>query len=448
MKPYRILSLDGGGIRGIFQSVLLEALAKQFPNPVLHENFDLIVGTSTGSIVGMAVALGIDPARISALYREKGKDIFARRWFAGLRKGPRYSASPLRDALKQEFGDSTLGNCHTDVYIPATILNTFSCRGFSTLTYPGTNHNDDKMLAVDAVVASCSGPTYFPAHKPANQERIYLDGGLWANSPALFGVIEAKRSGIPLDAIRVLSIGNGRIESGMLDKQFNALRPLSPIMISTLIEMMFSTQSDMSLEFLKLLTSVSQIVRIDRTLSKFVTLDDVDSALTVLPALAEAEAMKCITDNRVDFASFLGNSSVTVLKPTPDEVVGPGWTAVEGHLSDASIGPLYLLTGSNPYYPFPVHRWNARGIRWGGEVHLDTSQSRRKATVVLISPDAAFRAYIDHYLEKSKKHEDYSGIRIDDLLRACVVVASITMTIDPSHPQRTSTGHFYRGSMP
>lgn len=66
-KPFRILSLSGGGIRGIFQGVFLSKISKELPLP-LWRNFDLICGTSTGAIVGIAVAMGIDIERVVDLY--------------------------------------------------------------------------------------------------------------------------------------------------------------------------------------------------------------------------------------------------------------------------------------------------------------------------------------------------------------------------------------------
>ncbi len=73
--PFRILSLSGGGTRGIFQAVFLKELEKKLRTP-LWQHFDLIAGTSTGAIIALAVALDVEISKIVELYRNKSKYIF------------------------------------------------------------------------------------------------------------------------------------------------------------------------------------------------------------------------------------------------------------------------------------------------------------------------------------------------------------------------------------
>lgn len=84
---FRILSLNGGGLRGIFQAVFLSKISQHLEKP-LWKNFDLICGTSTGAIVGAAVAMEVDIDRVVSLYKEKGGAIFQKKRLGGLRKGP------------------------------------------------------------------------------------------------------------------------------------------------------------------------------------------------------------------------------------------------------------------------------------------------------------------------------------------------------------------------
>lgn len=95
----KLLAIDGGGIRGIYASHVLERIQREFKT-VFHSEFDLIAGTSTGSIIAAAIAFGIPISKVTELYREKGPSIFRPRkcTFGGM-FAPRYSSEPLRAAL-------------------------------------------------------------------------------------------------------------------------------------------------------------------------------------------------------------------------------------------------------------------------------------------------------------------------------------------------------------
>ena len=111
-RPFRVLSLSGGGIRGIFQAVYLARLAEHFPGP-MFKYFDLICGTSTGAIVALAIACGIEPKEIVKAYREKGALIFQPRRMGKIRQGGRYDPSPLMDTLSVLFGDKKLSDVNS-----------------------------------------------------------------------------------------------------------------------------------------------------------------------------------------------------------------------------------------------------------------------------------------------------------------------------------------------
>lgn len=75
MSMFKILSLDGGGVRGAYTASALASLQSKMQTP-LADHFDLIVGTSTGGIIAIGLGLGIPPARLVEFYRSKGKEIF------------------------------------------------------------------------------------------------------------------------------------------------------------------------------------------------------------------------------------------------------------------------------------------------------------------------------------------------------------------------------------
>lgn len=213
----RILSIDGGGIRGTFPAAFLAALEDDLKEPI-GSYFDLIAGTSTGGIIAIGLALGIPARDILKLYEECGPEIFGQEqggWRSLLMKtyrnarwlgwGPKYTTDALERALKSVLGEKKIGDAKTRLMIP-------SWHGHTKKVYVyKTAHNerlttDYKDLAIDAALATAAAPTYFREHITANDVGL-VDGGLWANNPVGFAVAEAIGVlGWPADQLNVLSI--------------------------------------------------------------------------------------------------------------------------------------------------------------------------------------------------------------------------------------------------
>jgi patatin-like phospholipase/acyl hydrolase len=310
--PFRILSLSGGGIRGIFQAVYLREIARHIKGD-LFEHFELISGTSTGAIIALGVAFGINPNDIDRLFKEHGKTIFppsrrrsAMRLFSWLYKGPRYQQEPLRRVLENVFGTTrTLRNCHRPVVIPATTLDSFRIRTFSTIDSSGLAESRDKeLLAVDVALASAAAPLFFPSVQThelngLKDERTYVDGGVWGNTPSLQAIMEAHRHlHVPFEDMRLISIGNGEIPQGQVRIEFD--RMVRAKMIGPIIDMMFSTQSQLANAVAAILLNDDKeelhingernVLLVNATLKKNVDLDDVDAALDELSGAAVEEA--------------------------------------------------------------------------------------------------------------------------------------------------------------
>jgi uncharacterized protein len=294
MMPYRILSLSGGGMRGIFQAEFLQRVSADLPKP-LSSNFDLIAGASTGSIIGFGIALDINLELIVKLFSEQGPKIFKSRWCASFRRGPRYSREPLEAALKEVFKTKCLKDLpdHIDVAITAADLDSGSHRVFTVLSRSG----DSEFTIVDTILASCAAPTYFPAVTPLGSNRTYVDGGIWANTPTLVAVLEANtHKRIPFQEMRVLSLGNGRVAVGSRPGEFNRLRPISLEMFRSLLDLWMSTQSAAADDFAKTLVGTEHMLQINPYLRKPISLDDArPAALKELRAIAEEEAEKTET---------------------------------------------------------------------------------------------------------------------------------------------------------
>lgn len=213
---FYILSIDGGGIRGLFPAAVLGHIETELKVP-LRERFDMFAGTSTGSIIAASVACGADMDRIAGVYRNDGPSIFRRRRFWGPRVfepaiRSRYHQRRLRGALAPLLGDVTLGSIEAPLVLPATDIRRGEAYLFRS-GYAREKNEDLQVPLIDAVVASCSAPTYFdPTHIGNN---LLADGGLWANSPSLAAVIEAQQTlDVALEDIRVLSLGTGHSQTG------------------------------------------------------------------------------------------------------------------------------------------------------------------------------------------------------------------------------------------
>jgi uncharacterized protein len=213
-KPFQILSLDGGGIKGIFSAAALAAIEEDLHTDVTS-HFDLITGTSTGGIIALGLGLGMRPRQIVDFYVTHGPNIFKKRWFNGLRSyfSRQYSAAPLETALKRCFAntlfgetDKMFGQSKKRLVIPSYNLGEDDVYNFRTPHHKRLTR-DYKVPAWKVALATSSAPTYFPSCRCIDHQRL-IDGGVWANNPALVGLVEAVGTlGVPISIIRVFSIG-------------------------------------------------------------------------------------------------------------------------------------------------------------------------------------------------------------------------------------------------
>jgi uncharacterized protein len=204
----RILTIDGGGIKGVFPAAFLATIEEEIGRPVA-EHFDLIAGTSTGGIVALALGLGMAAREVLNLYLDTGHQIFPRRRLPRPLQGllrARYSNAPLRQILHGAFGERRLGESRTRLVIPSMDLAAERVHIYRTSHHPDLVR-DYKLKAIEVALATVAAPSYFPIH--LSEEGLpYVDGSLWARNPLGMAVIEAIGIlGWPRDEIEVLSVG-------------------------------------------------------------------------------------------------------------------------------------------------------------------------------------------------------------------------------------------------
>lgn len=219
MAVYRILSLDGGGIRGLLTAALMEQLEKSTPGWL--QKTDLIAGTSTGGILALGLAKGMSPTALVKLYYELGPKIFKDNLFDNLRDlggltGAEYGTKHLRSELNNVFGHTRLQDLKKRVLIASFDLDNEKPNPAKRSWKPKFFHNypgkdsDGSSRAVDVALYTSAAPTFFPSVDG------YIDGGVVANHPGMAAVAQTqdRRSRIrqrpKIDEIRMLSIGTGQ----------------------------------------------------------------------------------------------------------------------------------------------------------------------------------------------------------------------------------------------
>jgi len=205
---FQILSLDGGGIKGLFSVAILAHLEDDL-GVTITDHFDLIAGTSTGGIIAIGLGLGLSPKQIVEFYLEQGNVIFPNTVFGKPKHifCRKYSSASLEKALKDCIGENTLfGKSKKRLVIPSYNIDDDDVNLFRT---PHCKHlrRDWKIPAWKIARATSAAPTYFPVFKGINHKRL-VDGGVWANNPTLVAINEA-RSFLkhPLETIKVFSLG-------------------------------------------------------------------------------------------------------------------------------------------------------------------------------------------------------------------------------------------------
>lgn len=255
MKMRRILSLDGGGIRGLVSCLWLtgvEDALSRAGKPGLLKRFDLLAGSSTGAIVAAGLAIGLAPAELAALYRDHRHSIFPgmaeRLWSRSGRlltagaSAPKYDAKGLENVLKKVFGKTTLGEARAPLLITA-----YDTVSRTPVMFKSFKPEHRELPLWEVCRASSAAPTYFPAHamKVEGRDCALIDGGVVANNPTACAIAEALRKDAQVDNSRdlvVLSVGTGertRSISLAAAREWGALEWAVPI-----IDVLFDGNTD------------------------------------------------------------------------------------------------------------------------------------------------------------------------------------------------------------
>ena len=241
--PLRVLCIDGGGMRGLYSAAYLSKLehylASKRPDagheaPLdLGRAFDLIVGTSTGGLMAIALAHGLPAQRMVDLYRDHGAEIFPEKVPSrlGLDLVKQVFTRPslleagdiaLRTALSEVFGSTTFGELYRKrgvaLAIPAVDMANHRGWIFKTRHLPQSVGRDDNVTLVDACMATSAAPVFRSLaaidHPDGTEYQVFADGGLFANSPLLVGLIDALALAESGQVIHLFGLGTCKAPGG------------------------------------------------------------------------------------------------------------------------------------------------------------------------------------------------------------------------------------------
>lgn len=327
-QHYNILCLDGGGIRGLITALLLQNL----PSTAVS-NANLFAGTSTGGIISIALASGIDVAKIVDLYSNQCSSIFNPKdspaasvdqmtayitailptdlqWAAGLLAAAckanvlpinlfsaKYSNASLQTQIRNVLGDkagTSVRKAANPLFVTTFQLDRNSqWTPISLDNLPWSTTPEDVTL-LDAALCTSAAPTYFPPYQQSSLGYC-IDGGTFANNPSTFVLARALKAGIQADRIRMLSIGTGATQSAVPPSYFaetvpaelwgtyQYMIPLTPPP-SVPSELLISLMMDGSSEIDDLQTTSvlkGNYLRVEVPLTQPVTLDDCNEVPTL-----------------------------------------------------------------------------------------------------------------------------------------------------------------------
>lgn len=237
-KEFKILSIDGGGIKGLYSATILKHFEEHFECR-LSDYFDMLCGTSTGGLIALALSLKIPAADICRFYEEEGPKIFpqyytAKWWLPNgfvewlnkvvgkfrqtLFRG-KFDDEPLRRALQTVFGQRTISESHNLLCIPSYVITEARPWVFKFDHREGHLDRDNKAKYVDVALATTAAPTYFPmAEIDYYDRKQFVDGGVWGNNPTLVGFLEALTYFVgpdkPFQKLKILSVSSLTLTGG------------------------------------------------------------------------------------------------------------------------------------------------------------------------------------------------------------------------------------------
>jgi patatin-like phospholipase/acyl hydrolase len=291
----KILSIDGGGIKGVFPASFLSVI-EESTGKKISDYFDLIVGTSTGGIIALGLGMGFSAKELLEFYEELGPEVFKGNKFARCFRSlgiSKYDNASLRTSLEKKFSDKKLGESKNRLVIPSLNLENGEVHVYKTAHHERFQR-DYKEKVVDVALATSAAPTYFPTYSSASGTPL-VDGGLWANNPMGLAVVEA--IGVlewPREQLKVLSIG---CTTEPLNIKLARRFPMGKAYWGFRVADLFmSAQSSASIGTAQILAGRDNVTRISPAVANGKFGLDIITEIESLKGLGESEARKALPE--------------------------------------------------------------------------------------------------------------------------------------------------------
>ena len=212
----KIISIDGGGIKGIVGSTILQEIESRLDKPI-HEYVDVITGTSTGGLIACGLTIPDENGNpkfnmqdIIDTYNDLGTTVFNRSFWHKIKTlwgliGPKFPIDGLQEVLTEKFGDTKLRDSLTEV-----IMCTYDLGSGWPVIFSSKNEKLNDASMVDICMGTSSVPTYFPSVQARTSTNVFnlIDGGIFAVNPALsaYALTKQRHKYAKVD---IISIGNG-----------------------------------------------------------------------------------------------------------------------------------------------------------------------------------------------------------------------------------------------
>lgn len=291
-RPFKLLSIDGGGIRGLLPALMLAKLEERhLGGEPIGRHFDMITGTSTGGIIALGLGRGMRASEIAQLYLERGERIFPpanvvarqlRKWRGSF--GTTHDRATLDAELRRIFGHATFDESKVPLCVPA-----FEGRYGEPYIFKTPHHPDYKRdgreRMVDVGLSTAAAPTVYEAVE--RDGYTFVDGGVWANNPVMIGVVDALTCyRIDRRQMRVLSLGTGRTRM-RTTKRIRAGGRLQ--WAKHFVDAALAAQSHNALGQAYLLLGRDHVTRLDGPETENpMEMDDVRRSIAELPGIADA----------------------------------------------------------------------------------------------------------------------------------------------------------------
>ena len=304
-RDFRILSIDGGGIRGIFPAAFLAGLEERYlGGESISRYFDLVTGTSTGGIIAIGLGAGLKASEIANLYVERGCEVFPpasglTRSFRNLTQllRYRYDRKALTNILTELLGERRLGDSEIRLCIPS-----FDGTHSDLYLFKTPHHPDFRLDArenmVKVAAATSAAPAFFRPLEDGGY--TFIDGGVWANNPTMIGLVEALTCfSVARERVRILSLGCGDdpYTVGEIRKRLGGKLAWHDIIFAAMRFQSLSAVGQASL-----LIGADRVVRVDAALNgKPIEMDDWTRAKAELPDAADESLAEYGEQIRRDF---------------------------------------------------------------------------------------------------------------------------------------------------